>query len=76
MKSHGECVGGYDGLFDMSGNIGEWEDSCTLAATPQDDMCQRRGGDFVDTLDIQQCAQGYQLPRAARQPSGGFRCCR
>jgi formylglycine-generating enzyme required for sulfatase activity len=49
------CVGGYGGLFDMSGNAAEWEDSCAdTPATdggpgdPRQDVCIPRGGSFLD----------------------------
>ena len=37
------CQGGYPGVFDMSGNVEEVEDSCDDAGT-----CYSRGGSFVD----------------------------
>jgi formylglycine-generating enzyme len=76
VKSNAQCTGAYAGLFDLTGNLGEWEDSCVLGPTPQEDECRRRGGDIIDAFDFQHCSQGYGLPRAARQESGGFRCCR
>lgn len=76
VKSNPECAGAYAGLFDLTGNLGEWEDSCELKTNPLDDLCRRRGGDLVDDFALQQCSQGYGVPRGARQPSGGFRCCR
>jgi sulfatase modifying factor 1 len=44
------CVGGYTGLFDMSGNVHEWEDSCS-ANTGASDDCLIRGGS-IDNLDV------------------------
>lgn len=35
---------GYAGLYDMSGNVEEWDDSCK-ASTGPDDYCRLRGGD-------------------------------
>ena len=40
------CQGGYQGLFDMSGNVAEWEDSCT-ASTGATDDCLTRGGSLL-----------------------------
>src|SRR6185295_16488134 len=36
------CVGGYPGLFDMSGNVYEWEDACT--GEQGTTVCHVRGG--------------------------------
>jgi formylglycine-generating enzyme required for sulfatase activity len=48
------CQGGYEGIFDMSGNAGEWEDACDDAGLepdagvpdPRYDVCYHRGGSF------------------------------
>jgi formylglycine-generating enzyme required for sulfatase activity len=50
------CQGGYSGLFDMSGNAGEWEDVCdaggvspdAMVPDPRYDICYHRGGSFED----------------------------
>ena len=39
------CEGGYPGIWDMSGNLWEWEDSCD-ASSGADDTCQIRGSSF------------------------------
>jgi formylglycine-generating enzyme len=44
------CVGGYTGLFDMSGNVHEWEDSCSANAGASDN-CLIRGGS-IDNIDV------------------------
>ena len=44
------CVGGYTGLFDMSGNVHEWEDSCSANAGANDE-CLIRGGS-IDDIDV------------------------
>jgi sulfatase modifying factor 1 len=44
------CTGGYTGLFDMSGNVAEWEDSCS-AASGANDNCLIRGGS-IDNIDV------------------------
>lgn len=77
VMSHPDCTGPFAGLFDLTGNLGEWEDSCVEdPLRAQDDRCLRRGGDLQDIPADQRCSQEYQLGRAARERSGGFRCCR
>lgn len=44
------CIGGYAGLYDMSGNVAEWEDSCSANAGASDN-CLIRGGS-IDNLDV------------------------
>ena len=75
VMSKAGCQGGFAGLFDMSGNVGEWEDSCD-GQTGQNDLCARRGGDIGDQEDFVVCNQGYAISRATREKSGGFRCCK
>jgi formylglycine-generating enzyme required for sulfatase activity len=38
------CEGGYPGLFDMSGNVAEYEDACS--DEPGEPKCRARGGTF------------------------------
>jgi len=72
---------GYAGVYDLSGNVAEWEDSCD-GTTGEDDQCHLRGGSFVygsdivDTDDLN-CAgaysNGYRRGYALR--AFGIRCC-
>ncbi len=70
------CVGGYPGLYDLSGNVDEWEDSCD-AATGFSDNCTLRGGSFLDSpgVSVMQCAGRPTNPRNNRYEGIGFRCC-
>jgi formylglycine-generating enzyme len=61
-------------VFDLSGNVREWENSCT-ANTGATDGCRRRGGgwDSVPTSLI--CTYLYDAERQAAEPGIGVRCC-
>jgi hypothetical protein len=64
------CEGGYDGIFDMSGNVWEWTNSCN-----DQDECQRRGGSRFSNGPNSRCAIDSLRPRNLRDESQGFRCC-
>jgi formylglycine-generating enzyme required for sulfatase activity len=70
------CEGGWPGLRDMSGNIAEWEDSCSLLSTPQGDTCRTRGGNFDSGQPSLQCDGDSYLSRSFTSDSVGFRCCK
>lgn len=69
------CEGGSGGLFDMSGNVLEWEDSCD-GASGRADSCLLRGGSYQSDLTSLQCAHREQAARGQGYPTVGFRCCR
>ncbi len=75
VGSHPRCEGGFAGLFDLTGNVSEWEDGCE-GTSGAEDPCRRRGGDILDDPLFQTCDQDYALTRASRYPAGGFRCCK
>jgi hypothetical protein len=65
---------GYSGVYDLSGNVGEWEDSCfgTDAAAP----CHVRGGYFGDLAGSLICGSDFvDVFRIDAYMSIGFRCC-
>ena len=66
------CVGGVPGLYDMSGNVAEWEDSCYA-----NDACQVRGGWYgIDTNGAAtRCDAGQTEPRSLVSTGLGIRCC-
>jgi formylglycine-generating enzyme required for sulfatase activity len=71
------CQGGYDGIYDMLGNAGEWEDSCTSGgADAASDQCAVLGGAF-DRFDGEfiSCTERDFLPRSMTTGTTGFRCC-
>jgi sulfatase modifying factor 1 len=69
---------GYAGVYDLSGNIGELEDSCE-GATGVDDRCRIRGDGFVnDDQDSSYMRCDRDMLAVARETIAvglGFRCC-
>jgi formylglycine-generating enzyme required for sulfatase activity len=78
VKQTPQCQGGYPGLYDMAGNIWEWEDSCDDAGG-KNDRCRARGGSFIDGVDPTRCAfdtfQHFSPTRSYVAGFLGFRCC-
>ncbi len=76
----GQCVGGYDGLHDMSGNVWEWQDTCAPSTTVDGGVeCQKRGGGFKDGALLAfltlVCRSRYFHPQETTLDDLGFRCC-
>jgi len=71
-----ECQGGVPGVFDMSGNVDEWENACTSfnAADPVQN-CLSRGGAFFSDSNQLACAGLRDHPRGSLSDITGFRCC-
>src|SRR5262249_5707108 len=63
------CEGGYPSLFDMSGNVSEWEDSCNQ------DRCRVRGGAYTADQTGLKCGAARDLARSVGDPTVGVRCC-
>jgi formylglycine-generating enzyme required for sulfatase activity len=82
---HTSCQGGSTGLYQMSGNLAEWEDSCTDAGAEAgaSQNCGLRGGSYAAAGDptALSCAAARELARmpAAGAPDPladvGIRCC-
>jgi formylglycine-generating enzyme required for sulfatase activity len=64
----------YDQIFDMSGNVSEWEDSCD-ASTGATDRCHRRGGAYIHEGSNIGCSDDSHSDRQTTSPTNGFRCC-
>jgi sulfatase modifying factor 1 len=75
VGSKATCEGGYPGLFDMTGNVEEWEDACV--GTGADTACARRGGEYGDdTFDALACKRKNSAKTPSFQSTHlGFRCC-
>lgn len=69
-------VNGYEGVFDLSGNVQEWEDSCS-ADSGQYSVCLVRGGWFDGFDLLLRCDyDGYTFSRNDDSLDYvGFRCC-
>ena len=69
------CEGGYPGIYDMSGNAWEWEDSCETQ-TGASDLCRARGGAFGNGADFHRCDYaGFFPARDFAAGPVGIRCC-
>lgn len=64
----------YAGVYDLSGNVREWEDSCE-PSTGMSGRCQVRGGayDFWDTALM--CNSPFNVDKIGVSADIGFRCC-
>jgi formylglycine-generating enzyme required for sulfatase activity len=83
----GRCQGGFVGLYHMSGNVAEWEDSCPQSGTDAgpapsaSDMCLVRGGSYASNNDSAAlaCDAGRTVQRIPTNNADladvGFRCC-
>lgn len=72
VGSQAGCQGGYPGLFDMLGNVEEWESSCTPSGGDAgDDPCFTRGTQGEVDAGVTCKARG----RLFRHNHGGIRCC-
>ena len=62
----------------MSGNVAEWENSCS-GSNGANDQCLVRGGSFLSSADDAKCAAQRTVDRAPMSGSDlldvGFRCC-
>ena len=77
LPSCQSSVTGYQGVFDLSGNVDEWEDSCDPSTEQsigdvKNDYCLVRGGSIVGMAN---CDYQIGSSRATTFDDIGFRCC-
>jgi sulfatase modifying factor 1 len=64
------CQGGYDGLYDMVGNVSEWLGYCAPSG-----YCRVGGNDYGATPPDPRCDFPHGVPRNASARTVGIRCC-
>ena len=71
------CANGDAGVFDLSGNVWEWENSTTPGdgGGPAGDLARIRGGSHTDGSERLRCDTKEAQPRDFQQYNVGFRCC-
>jgi len=77
-KSYTSCRGiapPYDAVFDMSGSMDEWEDSCASEGATGDTLCRGRGGALGDHAAAS-CDVARESAARSRFDGLGFRCCK
>ncbi len=70
------CTSNWPGeasMYDLSGNVQEWENSCSGSDTASN--CAARGGDWLGTGTAMSCDASVSVPRMTRSQKRGFRCC-
>ncbi len=76
VGSQPSCEGAVPGVFDLIGNVWEWEDSCAGdAASPETMNCSRRGGAVATVPSSWDCGNAGASARRQRQGDMGIRCC-
>ena len=66
-------VPGYRGVYDLSGNVWEWEDSCNGPGPSA--SCRIRGSAFLAGFIYLRCNGDYSRLRDFTGDATGFRCC-
>jgi formylglycine-generating enzyme required for sulfatase activity len=66
-------VPGYSGVYDLVGNVQEWEDSCNGPGPSA--SCRLHGKDFMAAGLFLRCNADYSAPRNLNDYTTGFRCC-
>lgn len=80
VESKSACQGGFSGIFDMSGNVAEWEDCCddSPGGDASTQKCRMRGGSANSAQPQLECADPASFgpyDRSSFTDDLGFRCC-
>jgi hypothetical protein len=80
VGTYPDCVGGYPGVFDMSGNVAEWTNECTLElggdCTVAPCCAMRAASINYPISDYSQCTFAFKFQLAAEGTYAfGARCC-
>ena len=77
VATNPKCEGGFAGVFDMIGNVKEWENSCrpSVDGGPSQDDCRRRGGGYNSGVNVA-CDVPETDTREYASPRSGIRCCK
>ncbi len=76
VGSLASCQGGVPGLFDMSGNVEEWQDACETSSGPNDPCLDGTGAfDYGAPPDGTRCDFADNDVRGGQFPDVGIRCC-
>ena len=67
-------ITGYAGVYDLIGNVEEWEDNCSSKDGNQD-ICHPRGFPFGMGAAMPMCGQSSYARRGESAAFRGFRCC-
>jgi sulfatase modifying factor 1 len=73
MKSCQSPISGYAGVYDLSGNVWEWEDSCN--GSDPEARCRLRGGTIYYNDYGLKCDYGDHMYRNVAGHVIGLRCC-
>ena len=81
VENRQTCQGAYAGVYDLSGNVAEWEDCCdeSEGGAAADQRCRSRGGSAHSDLTGLRCdgpsLGGAPYTRSFSTDDLGFRCC-
>jgi formylglycine-generating enzyme required for sulfatase activity len=70
VKTPAACTGGFPGLYNMSGNVWEWTDACSLGGS-----CYTMGGAFDGTTTDLECVSNRSWAKNGYAGNIGIRCC-
>jgi sulfatase modifying factor 1 len=73
VRGNWGCQGGFDELWDMSGNVAEWEDSCNGEGAIA--KCRLRGGTAASLGEATRCQTDVSAFRSETEDQWGIRCC-